>query len=191
MTDVLSGTTVLMEKWPVLGRHEFDQVCRERLLEGSPPNTLHTMQRAVADLGLCDPPRLHSAGPRRLPDGLQPQCEIAGLDPAGPVPGNVDRAQEAEPRKKFVGVRPQRGWLLVIGQHVVEGLAYGLDLAAVLVQQRVRAKRFSHGHHPSQPGDPKRRYVPNPRTRLRHLCPPHAAVACRHAISTDADEHPR
>ncbi|MFC9464351.1 hypothetical protein [Streptomyces coelicoflavus] len=35
----------------------FDRVRRERLLEGARLNTLHALQRAVAKLGFCDPPR--------------------------------------------------------------------------------------------------------------------------------------
>lgn len=35
----------------------FDRVRHDRLLEGSRLNTLHAMQRAVAELGFCDPPR--------------------------------------------------------------------------------------------------------------------------------------
>ncbi|WP_329612636.1 tyrosine-type recombinase/integrase [Streptomyces brevispora] len=35
----------------------FDRVRRDGLLEGSRLNTLHAMQRAVAELGFCDPPR--------------------------------------------------------------------------------------------------------------------------------------
>jgi integrase len=35
----------------------FEQVRRERLLPAARGNTLHAMQRAVADLGFCDPPR--------------------------------------------------------------------------------------------------------------------------------------
>ncbi|WP_411130391.1 tyrosine-type recombinase/integrase [Streptomyces sp. x-19] len=39
----------------------FDRVRRDRLLEGARLNTLHALQRAVAELGFCDPP-LQSTG---------------------------------------------------------------------------------------------------------------------------------
>ena len=35
----------------------FERVRRERLLPGARGNTLHAMQRAVAELGFCDPPQ--------------------------------------------------------------------------------------------------------------------------------------
>jgi len=35
----------------------FEQVRRERLLPAAKGNTLHAMQRAVAELGFCDPPQ--------------------------------------------------------------------------------------------------------------------------------------
>ena len=40
-----------------LGTELFERVRRERLLPASRGNTLHAMQRAVAELGFCDPPQ--------------------------------------------------------------------------------------------------------------------------------------
>jgi integrase len=40
-----------------LGTALFERVRRERLLPAARGNTLHAMQRAVAELGFCDPPR--------------------------------------------------------------------------------------------------------------------------------------
>jgi hypothetical protein len=51
----------------------FEQIRRERLLPAAQGNTLHAMQRAVAELGFCDPPQPTAAAgrPARAGGGAQ------------------------------------------------------------------------------------------------------------------------
>nr|WP_271209210.1 hypothetical protein [Rhodococcus wratislaviensis]GLK33698.1 hypothetical protein GCM10017611_05400 [Rhodococcus wratislaviensis] len=51
----MSGTVVLEEKWPVLGRH-VQAAGWLRVLGGARLNALHAVQRAVNALGFCAPP---------------------------------------------------------------------------------------------------------------------------------------
>ena len=62
-----------------LGTELFERVRRERLLPASRGNTLHAMQRAVAELGFCDPPQrltgTHSARADGGPPAWKAQVE--------------------------------------------------------------------------------------------------------------------
>jgi integrase len=59
-----------------LGTGLFERVRRERLLPAARGNTLHAMQRAVAELGFCDPPqRLTGRHSARASGGAQDWAE--------------------------------------------------------------------------------------------------------------------
>jgi hypothetical protein len=62
----------------------FERVRRERLLPAARGNTLHAMQRAVAELGFCDPPqRLTGRHSPQAGGGWRPSIPKPPTPPAG------------------------------------------------------------------------------------------------------------
>ena len=72
----------------------FDRVRRDRLLGGARLNTLHALQRAVAALGFCDPPRPDTGRHSARATGGAPSLAAVGR----PVARHLD-ADAARPRQ--------------------------------------------------------------------------------------------
>jgi hypothetical protein len=83
LLPMVASQVLLLNRSPhleALSTGLFEQIRRERLLPAAQGNTLHAMQRAVAELGFCDPPQPPAAARRPARAGGGPQEWAAWAD---------------------------------------------------------------------------------------------------------------